>query len=101
MSLFVHLQSTRLQEDVVHDYVSPVSVSVDVYCRNVHDITLSYCFFKVEEDEDTVTGDDDSSSGVRLHGPGELSGNPPPGVAEKLALIQPAAASPSAAAATQ
>jgi hypothetical protein len=43
-------------------------------CRNIHDITLSYTFFKVDEDEDAVAAADDSSSGVKLHGPGLLPG---------------------------
>lgn len=58
--------------------------------RNIHDITLSYTFFKVDEDEDTTAaGDDTSSSGIKLHGPGLL----PAGMALPLQqLPTPAAA---------
>ncbi len=59
--------------------------------RNIHDITLSYTFFKVDEDEDAAATADESSSGVKLHGLGLL----PAGVA---APSLPAAAAAAAAA---
>lgn len=71
-----------------------------VTCRNVHDITLSYCFFKVEEDEDTATDDSSNGGGVKLHGPGELPGQLPPGIAHKLSLPAPSVAAAAAATTT-
>jgi heterodisulfide reductase subunit A-like polyferredoxin len=64
-------------------------------CRNVHDITLSYTFFKVDEDEADSEPADGSSSGVKLHGPGQLPAGIPAAVAAAAAAAgsgaQPAA----------
>ncbi|KAF6258686.1 cytochrome c oxidase assembly protein CtaG/Cox11-domain-containing protein [Scenedesmus sp. NREL 46B-D3] len=57
-------------------YLDPELVE-DHNCRNVHDITLSYTFFKVDEDEADSQLADDSSSGVKLHGPAGLPGGMP------------------------
>jgi hypothetical protein len=61
----------------------------------VHDITLSYTFFKVDEDEADSEPADGSSSGVKLHGPGELPAGIPGAVvvaaAAAGASAQPAA----------
>jgi heterodisulfide reductase subunit A-like polyferredoxin len=64
-------------------------------CRNVHDITLSYTFFKVDEDEADNEPADSSSSGVKLHGPGEVPAGIPAAVAAAAAAGAPLA--PSAA----
>jgi hypothetical protein len=66
--------------------------------RNVHDITLSYTFFKVEEDEEATAAADDSSSGIKLHGPGQLpAGVTAPQLHVPTAVTQAAAAAPTAA----
>jgi heterodisulfide reductase subunit A-like polyferredoxin len=62
-------------------------------CRNVHDITLSYTFFKVDEDEADSEPADGSSSGVKLHGPGELPAGIPAAVAAAAAAAAAAGSS--------
>jgi len=67
-----------------------------LHCRNVHDITLSYTFFKVDQDEDVTAEADSAGSGIKLHGPGQL----PAGVAAPplpAALAATAGAAPLAA----
>jgi hypothetical protein len=62
--------------------------------RNIHDITLSYTFYKVDEDN---RDDDGSSIGVKLHGPDEV---PSPAALSKLPATTQAAITAAAAAAT-
>jgi hypothetical protein len=75
-----------------------VVVVLSCKCRNIHDITLSYTFFKVDQDEEeaAAAAADDGSSGVKLHGPGLL-----PGGAAAPALPQAIAAAAAAAKAAQ
>lgn len=73
-------------------YLDPELVE-DHNCRNVHDITLSYTFFKVDEDEADSEPADGSSSGVKLHGPGELPAGIPAAVAAAAAAGAPLAQS--------
>jgi len=50
-------------------YIDPEIVD-DFNCRSVHDVTLAYTFYRVD-DEDAEAGDDlEAGGGVRLHGPG-------------------------------
>lgn len=66
------------------------------HCRNVHDITLSYTFFKVDQDDEETAEADSVGSGIKLHGPGQL----PAGVAAPplpAALVTTPAAVPLAA----
>lgn len=46
-------------------YIDPELVD-DFNCRNVHDVTLAYTFYRVEDEEG---GYDDEWGGLRLHGP--------------------------------
>lgn len=91
-------QRLRAGEEVdmpVFFYLDPELVD-DHNCRNVHDITLSYTFFKVDQDEDVTAEADSAGSGIKLHGPGQL----PAGVAAPplpAALAATAGAAPLAA----
>ncbi|KAF8059201.1 COX11 [Scenedesmus sp. PABB004] len=69
-------------------YIDPELVT-DHNCRNIHDITLSYTFFKVVEDDsdgDEAEAEADSSGGgVRLHGPGAPAAQLSPAAAAAIA----------------
>jgi cytochrome c oxidase assembly protein subunit 11 len=66
-------------------YIDP-EMAADFNLRNVNDITLSYCFFRVEDEEAEAAEAAEAAasapppapgSGIRLHGAGAL----PPGIA--------------------
>jgi cytochrome c oxidase assembly protein subunit 11 len=65
-------------------YLDPEMVD-DFNCRNVHDVTLSYTFYRVEDGEDVEgEGGGGKGGGVRLHGP-DGPGTPVPAEAAAMA----------------
>lgn len=88
-------QRLRAGEEVdmpVFFYIDPELVA-DWNCRNVSNITLSYVFHKVD-DEDLEEGDDDTSgpSLVKLHGPGIDTSSPAAAAASWKAMVDNATA---------
>jgi hypothetical protein len=79
----------QLKGTVAHSALLPLLLCC--LCRNVHDITLSYTFFKVDEDESDSEPADGSSSSVKLHGPGQLPAGIPAAVVAAAAAAGPAA----------
>ncbi|KAL6761016.1 cytochrome c oxidase assembly protein CtaG/Cox11-domain-containing protein [Haematococcus lacustris] len=88
-------QRLRAGEEVdmpVFFYIDPELVA-DWNCRNVSNITLSYVFHKVD-DEDLEEGDDDTSgpSLVKLHGPGTDTSSPAAAASSWKAMVDNATA---------
>lgn len=85
--------AARLRAEGVARFCSASRAAV--CCRNIHDITLSYTFFKVEEEEEEAD-DVKQGSGVKLHGPGD-AGTAAASAAAAIAKLPPAAQAEAAA----